>query len=77
MKVWFSIKKGENQALAAICLGISTNFLIYVCSSETAQDAWEIQLSTKNTIKENFLSEEAVFRSNGKRTKYERTYKSY
>ena len=34
-------KKRENQALAIICLGISTNLQIYVRSSETAQAAWE------------------------------------
>ena len=34
-------KQHENQALVAICLGISTNLQIYVCSSETDQDTWE------------------------------------
>ena len=33
-------KKRENQALAAICLCISTNLQIYVRSSQTANDAW-------------------------------------
>ena len=32
-------KKRENQALAAICVGVSTNLEIYVRSSETTQDA--------------------------------------
>ena len=34
-------KKRENQALAAICLGISTNLQIYVRSSETPKSAWD------------------------------------
>ena len=34
-------KKRENQALAAICLAVSTNLQIYVRSSETAGAAWE------------------------------------
>ena len=37
----WNFKKRENQALTAICPGISTNLQIYVRSSETAQDAWE------------------------------------
>ena len=34
-------KKRENQALAAICLGISTNLQIYVRSSETPKSTWD------------------------------------
>eukprot|EP00111_Clytia_hemisphaerica_P023199 TCONS_00068237-protein len=34
-------KKRENQALAAICLGIATNLQIYVRSAATATAAWE------------------------------------
>ena len=34
-------KKRENQALCAICLGMSANLQIYVRSSETVQDACE------------------------------------
>ena len=34
-------KQHENQALATICPGITTNLQIYVCLSETAQGTWE------------------------------------
>ena len=36
-----NFKKRENQALAAICLAISTNLQIYVRSSKTAKEAWD------------------------------------
>ena len=35
------IKKRENKAFAAICLGISTSLQIYVRSTKTAKEAWE------------------------------------
>ena len=37
----WKFKKRGNQALATICLRISTNLQIYGFTSETAQDAWE------------------------------------
>ena len=52
-------KKRENQALAAICLGISTNLQIYVRSSETAKAAWE---SLEKHFQQKTLSKKIFYR---------------
>ena len=68
----WKFKKRKNQALTAICPGISTNLQIYVRSSETAQDAWENlekHFQLKTLSKKIFYQKEAIFRSNGKKGK--------
>ena len=52
-------KKRENQALAAICLGISTNLQIYVRSSETPKSAWD---NLEKHFQQKTLSKKMIYR---------------
>jgi len=52
-------KKGENRALAMICLSISTNLQIYVRSAETPKQAWD---SLEKHFQQKTLSKKIFYR---------------